>query len=148
MPAEATRPTGWVALGALLVAPVAATIVSALTGLVLGYETSFSLEDRGIDAAVFGVLFLVLGGPLIVVFWKRAPFGALSCLAVGGACGSLLGFYALSVVQPGNYARIEGEAGLEFYLGATIIVAQGVVAGLAGGLAFSQICRMGSRTPA
>jgi hypothetical protein len=139
------RPSPWIAFGALVLAPVVSAIVSELVGLVLGYETSFSPQDLGIVATGFGVLFLVLGAPLIVVFWKRAPFGARSCSSVGAACGALVGSFALKFVEPSDYAWIEGGAQFEFYLGATIIIAHGLVAGLAGGMAFWLVCRLASR---
>ena len=146
MTMEATRPNWWVVLGALVAAALSAEIISNLVGLVLGYETSFSLDDLGIGVTVFGVLFLVLSGPLIVLFRKRAPFGALSCSIVGAACGAIFGSLVVRMTEePGKYAWIDGGAQFEFYLGATIIIAQGLVAGLAGGLTFWSVCRLASR---
>jgi hypothetical protein len=103
---------------------------------------------QGFWAGPIAVLLFGIGGPLIAVFRKRAPFGALPCALFGAACGML----AFSVIAVGlsdvdDYAYFESEGLLfEYYIGFVQLVGVGTMAGLAGGLTFWSICRMGSRS--
>ncbi len=142
---DAVRLRPWVAIVALLAAPVGSAIVSSLLWdailLLEGYRPAISLQADAYSIVIFALPFFVVGAPLIVVFWKRAPFNAIPCSVFGVGCGALVSGAGMGLLDANNYA----------WLGSywkTLMVAMGSVAGLGGGLIFWLICRAGSRRSA
>jgi hypothetical protein len=145
MSASSNRPSLWVVLAALLLAATVAATVSDLAfklgGLVLGYRSSITLEGVGYAAVPFGIVFLLLGGPVIVLFRKRLPFGSIACSTFGAACGALVGWMALPLFRPDQ--NDVAERCSEWF-----VIGMGSMAGLAGGMTFWLICRAASCRPA
>ena len=147
-PDAVSRPKPWIALAALLAAPLGSAIFVILALPLIsmwdGNNRSIHWADAVLSAPL-AFLFLAVGGPLVALFWKRVPFGPLTCAAFGAVCGTLA-FYviALGLSDVDDYAYFEREGLLfDYYLGAAKVVIMGTVAGLAGGLTFWGVCRLG-----
>ena len=103
----------------------------------------------GFHSVPIAILFLFVGFPLIALRWKGAPFRLFPCAAVSAACGTVA-FYliGLGLSDPDDYAYFQREGLLfDYYLGVAALLAIGALAGLAGGMTFWQVCRLGARAP-
>jgi hypothetical protein len=137
---EAARPSPWLALAALLAAPLAATIVEAVIfdigATAWGYSPeSVSLQGLAFVYFGFALVFIPLGGLLILIFWRKALFGPLLSTTVGAILGALVGYISILVLPlpDEDYPDIFATIGL------------GVTSGVAWGLTIWLICRLGWR---
>jgi hypothetical protein len=142
-----------IAVIALVLAPLGSALILLaifMAGdLIDGMDPRFSLRAL-VLATPIALLLFVVGGALIAVFWKRAPFGLVPCLAIGATCGTFA-FYivGLGLSDVDDYAAFEREGRLfDYYWGFVQLLGMGLLAGAGGGVTFWQICRFGSRKSA
>lgn len=135
---EATGPSPWFALLALLTAPLVAAIfetgVYHIGARFAGYRPASPPFD-GLEFVYFGfaLVFIPLGGLVMFVFWRRAPFSPLLGSTFGAGCGALVGLIAILSYENRSLLLVAAALG------------PGVAGGVAGGLTIWLICRLGSR---
>ena len=135
-----TRPSLWLALAALVLAPLGGTIVDEVVFRIgtqlAGFEPeSLSLRGLALEYFAFAIVLIPLGGLLLLLFWKWAPFGFLLSSAFGAVCGALLGYISFVILPHEETHALPGVVAT---------VGLGLVGGLAGGATIWLIFLLGS----